>query len=355
MLVLLSRVWCSRRFLLAWAAVLVTAAFAVPPASAVPAGPSPIGVCAPGLGIGLIEFPRGTKDPRALSYIVDRVRPGAQFARQFQVCNGTRDPIRVQLYPAAAEVSGGSFTLLDGRARNELTDWIRVEPSELVIPSGERVIASARFAVPEDAEDGEQYAAIVAELQPVAPVGGISSGSRVGIRVYLAAGEGDAPANDFVISSLQAARRADGRPIVSAVVRNTGARALDLSGELRLSDGPGGLSGGPFPAMLGTTLGPGDSSPVLIVLDDAISGGPWTATLTLKSGLLERRAEAQITFPDEAGEENAPVEAKELSPVEDPDLVIPFAIGLLFLLFLALIIVGYLTSRRKARVRRPAE
>ena len=93
--------------------------------------------------------------------------------------------------------------------------------------------------------------------------------SRVGIRLYLSVGPGGSPAADFTIDSLTAVRSPDGQPMVLATVHNTGGRALDMSGTLELSDGPGGLSAGPFPATLGTTLGIGDTEPVTIALDEA--------------------------------------------------------------------------------------
>ncbi len=119
-------------------------------------------------------------------------------------------------------------------------------------------------------------------------------------------GPGGEPASDFAIDSLTASRNSDGTPVVTAEVRNTGGRALDLTGELALTEGPGGLSGGPFPAELGTTLPVGGAAPVTVVLDDQLPDGPWQAVLTLESGLLERSASAEITFP-EAGDAGAAV------------------------------------------------
>ncbi len=315
------------------------------------AAPGKVGQCEPGIGIGLVEFPRGSADPRARTYVIDRVKPGATFSRQFQVCNGTREAVTLQLYAGSAVVKDGGFTILDGRGSTELSSWVRVSPASVTIPSGQRILAKAAFAVPLDAADGERYGVILAEL-PAAPGGqGVSTASRVGIRIYLAVGEGEAPVSDFSIDSLQASRRSDGRPIVSAVVTNTGARALDLVGDLRLTEGPGGLSAGPFPAVLGTTLAPGDSSPVTIVLDEAIRGGPWLATLSLRSGLLDRAATARITFPDATGASAPAVTAKPLPLAKDPSVVIPIAVTLIGLLLLILIVVGYLTSRRRARER----
>jgi hypothetical protein len=320
----------------------MTAAFAVP-ANAAPAAE----VCQPGLGVALTEIPKGTKDPRATTYVIDRVPAGATFSRRFQVCNGTDAPVTVNLYAGAAEIVDGRFSVIEGRVGNELSSWISISPSRVTLPAGARIEAVAAFAVPADAAEAERYAVLLAEL-PARPTGnGIAVASRVGVRVYLAVGEGKGPASDFRIESLQASRRPDGRPVVSAVVRNTGARALDLTGELRLTDGPGGLSGGPFPADLGTTLGPGDSSSVTVVLDRAIRGGPWLATLTLKSGLLERRAEATITFPDEAGQETAPVPAKNLPLREDPDVVIPIAIGIFSLAALLLLLALWRRRNKK--------
>jgi hypothetical protein len=122
--------------------------------------------------------------------------------------------------------------------------------------------------------------------------------NRVGIRLYVSVGPGGAPAANFTIESLTAQRSAQGQPLVVATVHNTGGRALDLSGSLGLSAGPGGLSAGPFPATLGVTLAIGDTEPVTIALDERLPAGPWRARVTLHSGLLERTGQATITFPD---------------------------------------------------------
>ena len=105
--------------------------------------------------------------------------------------------------------------------------------------------------------------------------------------------------------------------MVLATVHNTGGRALDMSGTLELSAGPGGLSAGPFPATLGTTLAIGDTQPVTIVLDEELPAGPWDARITLRSGLVERSARATITFPAAGASPSvrtAPVRPGWLSP-----------------------------------------
>jgi hypothetical protein len=109
------------------------------------------------------------------------------------------------------------------------------------------------------------------------------------------------------------------------------------------------VTAGPYPVELGRTLAPGDVVPVRVALDAALPAGPWTARIDVRSGLLERSAQARITFPDEAGEQNAPVRAEALSPAEDPKILIPIAAGLVGLLLLLLLVTALVTSRRRAR------
>lgn len=316
------------------------------PGLAQPASRTP---CQDSIGIALVDIPQTRQeDPRARTYVIDHVSPGARFERRVRVCNGTSAPVEVQVYAGAATVDGDEFRAVEGRVDNELSRWISTDPSRLTVPAqGERLV-TVRFAVPAEAKGGERYAAILVEAPPVQQSSGFAVANRVGVRVYLSVGGPQEPASDFVVDSLQAIRRDDGTPAVTARVRNTGERALDMRGELRLSEGPGGLSAGPFPATVGTTLLPGDSAPIDVPLDAAIQGGPWRATITMRSGLLERRAEAQITFPDQAGAQAEPVEALPLR--ENPDVLIPIAGGLIGLL--ALLLLLSLLLRRRTRSRR---
>jgi hypothetical protein len=298
-----------------------------------------------GLGIRLLEAPTERRDdPRAQVYIVDHVGPGTSFSRRFEVVNDSDEPTDVALYAVASEVRNGSFEPQAGRTANELATWMTVEPSSVRLAPGGSAQAVVSIAVPADASPGERYAAIMAESTAPDASTGIAVNSRVGIRTYLAVGPGGEPASDFVVDSLTAARDEQGQPVVRAEVRNTGGRALDMSGTLSLMDGPGGLSAGPFPAELGTTLGIGQSSPVTVVLDEALPAGPWKARIALKSGLLERAAEATITFPEAAGEVGPPVVATPLPLAEDPNVVIPVAVGLLGLA--SLLLLGFLLRRR---------
>lgn len=299
-----------------------------------------------GVSIGLAEAPSDrADDPRARAYIIDHLEQGTTIERAIRVGNSTDRPQQIELYAAAADVVDGEMQFADGRTQNELTTWTSVSPATVEVPAGGEANATVTVAVPADATDGERYGVVWAELPP--REGQVTVVNRVGIRMYLSVGEGEEPASDFEIESLTAARTDDGAPVVQALVRNTGGRALDMSGELSLSDGPGGLSAGPFPAELGSTLGIGASEPVEVRLSPELPDGPWKATITLRSGTLERSAEATITFPDEAGASAAAVSASSTKESGDDFLALTIA-GALALVVLACLL-WYLLGRRRQR------
>jgi len=301
----------------------------------------------PGVGIRLVDAPVATAgDPRGRVYIIDHVAPGSVIERRVEVSNGTDSTKQIAVYPAAAEIRGDAFTGARGRTQNELSRWVTVRPTEPVLAPDERAMVDLAIDVPGDASRGERYGVVWAEMTTPAQDGGVTQVSRVGVRIYLSVGPGGAPVSDFEVTSLTPARTDDGIPLVQATVLNTGRRALDFTGKLRLDDGPGGLSAGPFEADLGTTLGIGDTAPVSVLLDEALPNGPWRAHLTVTSGLEKRTAEATITFPETVG--TAPA-----VPVEDSDGTPGWLIGggLALLLLLAGLMV-ILASRRR---REPVE
>ena len=252
------------------------------------------------LGVQLLDVPATAQtDPRARLYIVDHVAPGTVIRRRIQVSNSTPAMTDVAIYPAAATIRKGAFVGTAGRAINELTTWTSVRPRAPRIRPGAKRTVVVTLRVPRDASPGERYGVVWAETRS-APDGakGITQVNRVGIRLYLSVGPGGPPASDFEIAAIAARRSPAGHPMVLATVRNTGGRALDMSGALRLGDGPGGLTAGPYPADLGVSLAIGATEVVSIVLDDRLPAGPWRARLNLRSGLLQRRANAQLTFPD---------------------------------------------------------
>jgi hypothetical protein len=334
-----------RRYLLASVLVAATTLAATSTSAVALAAGAVPAQSAGSLGIRLMDIPTATaSDPRARQYIVDRLAPGTVIHRRIEVTNTTADPVRVAVYPAAAAIENGSFIGAAGRTANELSSWTTLDQGVLDIASGARHTATVTVSVPPDAAPGEQYAAVWAEISALAG-SGITLINRVGIRMYVSVGEGNAPPSGFTVDSLTAARAPDGHPVVTAQVHNTGGRALDMSGTLSLSDGPGSLTAGPFPAALGSSLAPGQSTPVTIALDQQLPDGPWSAALTLKSGLLEQSTHASIRFPAGPGA-TAPVIPE--TTVEDNTGII---IGVLAMLA-ALVTVGVVIVRRRVGARR---
>ena len=306
---------------------------------------TPRGATNGGIGLRLLDAPANAgNDPRARLYIVDHLAPGTVIHRRIEVSNTTDSTMHVALYSSAATIENGSFLGAAGHTPNDVSLWTSIDPAASDIPAGQRVTSTITISVPDDAAPGEQYGVVWAEVrsEPVVD-GGVLQVSRVGIRIYLSVGPGGAPAADFTIESLTAERSAEGQPIVLATVRNVGGRALDMSGTLKLLAGPGGLSAGPFPARLGTTLPIGGTEAVTIALDDAVPAGPWDARITLRSGLLERSARATITFP--ASGASPSVRTAPLHP-KMPYLV---AGGLVLLLLTAIATPLVVRSRRRPR------
>jgi len=298
------------------------------------------------IGIRLVDAPEDRRDdPRAQIYIVDHLSQGTTITRRVEVQNTTPNDAEVQLYVAAADVNDGVFEFGEGRAENELTDWTTVDPASVVVPAGGGATqAEVTIAVPDDAEDGERYGVIWAELPGSG--GAANVVNRVGVRIYLSVGEGEEPVTDFTIDTLRALRTEDGIPVVETTVTNTGGRALDLGGELELANGPGSLTAGPFQVEVGTTLGPGESAPARVELDPELPSGPWDATVTIRSGREERVAEATITFPEEAGEAAEPVDASDVEGQRK--ILLPIA-ALAVLLVGAALLFFFLRRRRSDR------
>jgi hypothetical protein len=317
--------------------ILLAAGSLVPAAGAfAQAAPPSLGT----IGVRLLEAPVARQnDPRARDYIVDHLSQGTTISRRMEVVNRTTEPQTIQLYAGAAKIADGLFSTLDGHTGNELSTWTSVAPGLLSIPPGQSAQATVTIAVPKDAHDGERYGAVWAE-RVASTQQGVNVANRVGIRMYLSVGTGSEPASDFTIETLTAKRLPGGDPAVTAMVHNTGGRALDMSGNLELKDGPGGLHAGPFNAELGTTLGIGQREPVLVKLDRRIPAGPWDAVITLKSGEIAHSAHATITFP--ASGSGRAVKANSLG--DKVKILLPLA-GILLAILVAFVIA--LRRRRK--------
>lgn len=325
-----------RRVLVAVATLLVALSPALAGAQTPPPQPAE-----PGLGIRLTEAPETRRDdPRAARYIVDHVRAGTSFSRGIEVANGTDRDVTVDLYAAAATLKDGEFLPAAGRTTNELSEWTTIEPSRLPIPKGGRGRAQLTISVPGDATPGERYAVALAELPPPPGQGLVGLASRVGIRIYLSVGPGDEPATDFELETFEPINEA-GKPGVSIHSCNTGGRALDLGGSIKLTNGPAGISAGPFTSAQPATFAPGQCADLTILMDPQLPRGPWDATATLRSGTKEKSAEARITFP-EPGEKAAPVEATSPGTSDRP-----FVAAGAVALFLGVAAVSYTLWRRR--------
>ena len=304
-----------------------------------------------GVGIRLLEAPtEREKDPRALRSIVDHVKPGATFTRRFEVSNTTSGQRLIAIYAAAADVQGGTFVPADGRTQNELSGWITIDTANADLGPGQSAQPRLTVTVPPNASAGERYAVVWAELPPSRPpAGGVAVVNRVGPRVYLSVGPGGEPRTDFVIESLAAERNEADKQVVKATVRNTGGRALDLSGNLRLLNGPGGLSAGPLDAKLGTTLAIGATAPVVIELTTEVPDGPWLGRLELRSSTTVRTAEATITFPSNAGTTSPPVAAQPVEGKPSSSSSLPLVLAVVGgLLLLGIVVLVFLLTRRRS-------
>lgn len=322
-------------------ALLTVLAVMAPGASAVADSAPP----APGvIGVRLLDAPVSrADDPRALIYIVDHLNPGEVIHRRIQISNTTPDPASVSVYEAAAQISGGVFTGAPDRTANDLTSWTSTDRTAVTLATNEAQPVTVSIAVPRDAADGERYGIVWAEIRsPSTSQGAVTVVNRVGIRIYLSVGAGAEPASAMHIDSLAAGRNTEGQPVVTAQVRNTGSRALDIGGQLSLTGGPGGLNGGPFPVKVPTTLRPGETGNVEATLDAALPAGPWKAHLELKSGLLTESADATLTFPPTSGTSTAPITTEPAPGLLWPAIGIGFAV-------LLLLLAMYLVRKRKRK------
>ncbi|HVT77267.1 MAG TPA: hypothetical protein VHD87_09570 [Acidimicrobiales bacterium] len=287
------------------------------------------------IGIALAEAPTNrANDPRARVYIVDHVAPGTTISRKVRVSNDTDETESIDTYAASASIRDGEFRFGDGHARNELTTWTTVDPATDSYAPGEAKLVTVTIAVPKDASEGERYGVVWASVSSTPTSGqSITSVNRVGVRIYLSVGPGGEPPSSFKVTGIQARRTEKGQPQVVARVENTGGRALDLSGSLRLTNGPGGLRAGPFDVKLGTTLGVGETEPVLVTLNKALPAGPWHARLDLESGLVKEHAAATITFPKSGSGPVVHAEGQAKSDILSVLVFVALFVGLLALVY----------------------
>jgi hypothetical protein len=334
------------------ALMLVTAVLAA--ATGALASPAQaVGAADPGsFGIRLVDVPTAeANNPRALQYIIDHVHPGSTIRRRVLVANLSPKAGRLTIYPDAATITGGSFIGLAGRTRSDLTTWITTSRHIVSLAPHATTMVLVTIHVPPNASSGNRYGVIWAQETSRVPHGKgveIIEINRVGVRIYLSVGRGGAPPSNFAITSLTATRSANGQPVVQAHVHNTGGLALDISGSLQLSQGPGGVAAGPYKVDTDLTLAPGQSGPVTIVLSNKLPDGPWRALISLTSGLTKQHTVATIRFPGSTTRAKAAISGYLI-----------LAAVLLFVLILALIAAWLIRRNRRSPTlsrgpRRPA-
>jgi hypothetical protein len=259
------------------------------------AAPAPQG----SFGIRLVDVPVSEAgNPRALRYIIDYLSTGTVIHRRVLIVNSETRTARFSVYADAAFITGGQFIGYAGATRNELTTWISVQQPTVTLAAGASVMDMITIRVPLGATRGEHYGVIwvqqTAKVRTRGPEFGVTEVSRVGIRLYLAVGRGGAPPTSFDITSITGHLTDAGQPVIVAHVNNTGGRAIDLNGSVRLTDGPGGTSSGPFPAQRIATLAPGQSWNMTFAAPKSLPQGSWRATVSLASGLTTATGTATI-------------------------------------------------------------
>lgn len=267
------------------------------PEPALAAGSSPQPAPTGDIGVRLEPMPNAPPaNIRDRFYIVTHLNPGATLVRTITAINDTDEPQHLELYPAAATIEGTAFVVAADRTPNDLTQWTTVTPSTVDIPAGGTAPVEVAIRLPDNAPPGERYAVAWVSAHS-RPGGQIAEINRVGIRMYVDIAPGGDPPSDFTLDPPSVLRGDDGRPVVTVLVTNTGRRALDVSGTVGLSHGPGGLSAAPVRVQQTLTLAPGARGPVSAVLDASLPGGDWTADVALASGAVERAGSFEINVP----------------------------------------------------------
>jgi hypothetical protein len=324
--------------LILFALAAVVGAGTGPSRAATAGSPAPAGR----IGIKLLQVAASqVGNSRDEEYIVDNPAPGAVIARKFEVLNLGSTPARVTVYPAAATISGGTFRFANGDTQNEMTTWVSISKSTLnLVPHSDATLV-ATITVPGNAPSGEQYGVIWAQVS-ARGAGNVTLVSRVGIRIYLSIGPGGAAAPGFTLGTPVASRTSAGVPVVSVPVDNTGGTAVDVQSTLQLTDGPGGVSAGPFHARQVDTLAPGQSYPATFALPAKLPNGPWQATFTMVSGLITKTKTVTLTFT------GAPATA-----AHSKFPIVWVAAGIAALIIIVIIALLITRSRRKRRSGQP--
>jgi hypothetical protein len=280
--------------------LLAVVAVAVTPAAVAAGATQPKTGPAERFGTRLVDVPVSeANNPRGLRYIIDYLPTGTTIHRRILVTNYETRTAHFTVYPDAAQIGHDLFNVDAGATRSELTGWISVQHPVVTLAPGASAMDRVTIKVPAGATRGEHYGVIwVQQESYVHNINGLGVNeiTRVGIRIYLAVGKGGAPPTVFAIGSITGHRSAKGQPSIVVHVDNTGGRAVDLDGSVRLTDGPGGSSAGPFASRQIITLAPGQSGNMSFAPPKSLPDGPWRAKVTLTSGITTNVATGTVRF-----------------------------------------------------------
>lgn len=251
--------------------------------SVAPAAPV-VTAAVPGSGIGIELL-----DASGQADIIEHPVPGDVITRHVRVHNKTGAARAVSVYAGPASIVNETFAVEPAGETNALTSWTAVDNPTVQLDNWQFADVAVTITVPRDAPATRLYGAIWAALD----------GSRTGVRMDVTVGGDNGPAADFTLADLVPERRSDGIAAVRATVTNTGGRSIDITGTLRLTDGPGAIFVNAVSAQP-TSLGAGATGTVLFVVPDSASlpEGPWTAKARLKNGYFTHELREQITFPE---------------------------------------------------------
>ena len=142
------------------------------------------------IGIRISQIPADVLNhPYSKAYIVSRVYPGVPLTQRLEVFNTSSQKFEVSIYPGKATFSRGKFEVANGRTGNELTKWTKLSPGVVNLKPGESKFVNVTILPPDDAPSIQQFGVIWAEVHGAPNPSGITSVSRVGIRMYVPVGD----------------------------------------------------------------------------------------------------------------------------------------------------------------------
>jgi hypothetical protein len=145
------------------------------------------------VGIRIAQIPAAIADqPFSDVYIISRLKPSTSLIQRLEVFNTSAQEFKVNVYPGAATFIDQKFAVADGRTGNTLSSWIKLTPNLLIVKPGESKTFEMTIATPNDAASEQQFGVIWAEVQGAANTSGVTTVSRVGIRMYVPVGNSPA-------------------------------------------------------------------------------------------------------------------------------------------------------------------